>query len=57
MFVERLQPRVEFGGGHISSKRRCSWSESSGRINESCDLSGKVERIGAVESGGDCSEA
>lgn len=44
-------------GGHKSSKRRCTWSESSSKINESCDLSGKVERIGAVESGGDCSEA
>lgn len=44
-------------GGDILSKRRCTWSESSGKTNESCDLSGKVERIGAVESGGDCNEA
>lgn len=44
-------------GGDILSKRRCTWSESSSKTNESCDLSGKVERIGAVESGGDCNEA
>lgn len=44
-------------GGSISSERRYTWKESSGKTNESSDLSGKVERIGAVESGGDCSEA